>query len=98
MRTVMPPRSFRPRLLLLPIVLGVLVVPALLTGSAAPSGYDMHVGAICSNVEPRAKSARKPRAAPSCVNCRAPLLNAPLARSDQEAPPTHLVAALPPAA
>lgn len=96
MRSVMP-RSFRPRLLLLPIVLGVLVVPALLTGSAAPAEYDMHAGAVCSNVEPRAKSALKPRSAPSCVNCRAPLLDAPLAHSERETPPTRL-AALPPAA
>lgn len=91
------PRSFRPRLLLLPLLFGVLVVPALLTASSPSSRFDIHAGAVCSNVEPRAKSVVKPRPAPSCVNCRAPLLNAPLARSDQDPPPIR-VAALPPAA
>lgn len=96
MRTVMPPRFFRPRLLLLPLVFGVLLVPALLTGSTAPTDFDLHAGAVCSNIDPKAKSVLKPRTGPSCVNCRAPLLNAPLARADQT-PATPSVA-LPPAA
>jgi len=91
------PRLLRPRLLLLPLVLGVLVVPALLTGSATPADLDLHAGAMCSNVAPPAKAVVKPRTPPNCVNCRAPLINAPLARADREVPATSLVA-LPPAA
>lgn len=92
-----PPRNLRSRLLLLPLVFGVLLAPAFLTGSAAPSEYDMHAGAVCSNIDPKAKSVLKPRTAPNCVNCRAPLLNAPVARADQDAPAARIVA-LPPAA
>ena len=97
MRTVMPPRSVRPRLLLLPILLGVLVVPAFLTGSSTSAEGYFRAGAVCSNERAPAKAVVKPRTAPSCVNCKAPLLNAPLAHTDPEAPATSLVA-LPPAA
>ena len=96
MRTVMP-RIIRPRFVLLPLVLGVLVVPALLTGSANPADLDLHAGAMCSNVAPPAKAVVKPRPPPNCVNCRAPLLNAPLARAERNSPATSL-GALPPAA
>jgi len=48
-------------------------------------------------VAPPAKAVVKPRTPPNCVNCRAPLINAPLARADREVPATSLVA-LPPAA
>jgi hypothetical protein len=95
MRAVTP-RSFRSRFLLLPLALGVLLVSSLLTGSSALTGLDLHAGAVCSNVDPKAKSVLKPRSAPSCVNCRAPLLNAPLARTDRA--PTTPIVALPPAA
>ena len=96
MRSVTP-RLLRPRLLLLPLVLGVLIVPALLTGSATSADLDLRSGAICSNVTRPPKAVAKPRTPPNCVNCRAPLLNAPLARADHDAPATSLVA-LPPAA
>jgi hypothetical protein len=94
MRSVMP-RNLRPRFLL-PLILGVMIVPALLTGSANPAESGIHAGTICSNVAAPAKTVVKPRPPPNCVNCRAPLLNAPLARAERDAPATSLVA-LPPA-
>jgi hypothetical protein len=50
MRTLMP-RFIRPRLLLLPLVFGVLVAPAFLVTSAeSPATATDHVGAVCTNV------------------------------------------------
>ena len=96
MRPVMPPRFIRPRLLLLPLVLGVLVVPAFLTTSTMPDGSrDVHADAVCNNERP-ARNVVVPHDAPTCVNCRAPLLNAPLAQVKRPAPATSV--ALPPAA
>jgi hypothetical protein len=100
MQPVMP-RFIRPRLLLLPLVLGVLVAPALLVRSAeSPATAPGHIGAVCTNV---ARPIEKPpdystgeRHAPTCANCRAPLLNAPLARADHDTRPGP--AELPPAA
>jgi hypothetical protein len=94
---VVMPRPSRSRFLLLPLVLGVLVAPAFLTTSRAPhADQAMHMGTVCKNVELPVRKLETPRA-PNCVNCRAPLLNAPLARADHPAPATHGVDA-PPAA
>jgi hypothetical protein len=91
MRPVMP-HFLRPRLLLLPLVLGVLVAPTFLVTSAqSPATAPDHAGAVCTNV---ARPVEKPagdyptgeRHAPSCANCRAPLLNGPLARADHARP------------
>jgi hypothetical protein len=83
MHRVMP-RSFRPRLLLLPLALGVLVAPAFLATSATPRPeHDLRAGTLCKNAVLPARKLETPRAAPTCVNCRAPLLNAPLARTDR---------------
>lgn len=90
MRPVMP-RFLRPRLLLLPLVFGVLVAPAFLTTSAVrDADGDLHAGAMCKNGDVRPRKTETPRVAPNCVNCRAPLLNAPLARapaSERPRPP-----------
>lgn len=94
MRPVMLPRFIRPRLLLLPLVLGVLVAPAFLTTSTMPDG-SLHADAVCKNERP-ARNVVVPHDAPTCVNCRAPLLNAPLAQAKPQAPAT--IVALPPAA
>lgn len=97
MRSVMPP-FFRPRLLLLPLLLGVLVAPALLTPSTAPNVEgDLHVGTVCKNVVTPTRKLETPREGPRCANCRAPLLNAPLAQAER-APALPPVVALPPAA
>lgn len=75
------PRFLRPRLLLLPLVFGALAAPALLTTSAIPTtADDVHAGTVCSNVEKRPEPAAT-RDAPTCINCRAPLLNAPVAQA-----------------
>jgi len=93
----MLPRSHRPRLLLLPLLVGVLLATAFLTTSATPGeDLDLHAGAVCKNVPPPPKVVA-PRTAPSCVNCRAPLINAPLAQADRETTMPPIVA-LPPAA
>jgi hypothetical protein len=97
MRPVMSPRFMRPRLPVL-LLVGALVTPAFLTTSAVPAAdHDMTAGAVCRNADPRARKVVPPRDGPSCVNCRAPLLNAPLARADRETSMPALVA-LPPAA
>jgi hypothetical protein len=84
-------RAFRPRLLLLPIAFGALLAPMLFkpilfkktTTPAAEHGA--HSGAVCSNVvEPKHKLLRNSQ--PSCANCRAPLLDAPLAQAAPRAP------------
>jgi hypothetical protein len=84
MRHVMP-RPVRPRFLLLPLVLGLAVIPAALTGSTTPGVADLRTAALCPNAPPRTKTATKPPAPPTCVNCRAPLINAPLARAERDA-------------
>jgi hypothetical protein len=92
------PRFIRPRLLLLPLLFGVLVAPAFLTTSAAPDAdHELHVGAMCKNVDAPVRKLEAPRDAPNCVNCRAPLLNAPLARAGRAAPAAGSLGA-PPAA
>src|SRR5689334_5940773 len=97
MRIVMLPRLLRPRLLVLPLVLGTLVAPAFLTtSSVSVADAGIRAGTICKNVPPPAKQP-PPRTVPSCVNCRAPLLNAPLAQADRETSMPPIVA-LPPAA
>lgn len=96
MPPVMPPRFFRPRLLLLPLVLGVLVAPVFLTKGTPDPAAEVHAGALCSN-DTRIEKAIVPRNTPTCVNCRAPLLNAPLASAHPGAAPISVVA-LPPAA
>jgi hypothetical protein len=91
MRVVMS-QLFRPRLLLLPLVLGVLVAPTFLVGSAAaPAAPAGSSDSVCTNVARPVENPHReyptpdPRHhAPTCVNCRAPLLNAPLARTDSE--------------
>jgi cytochrome c5 len=93
-------RFFRPRLLL-PLVMGVLVAPAYLVSSAeSPAAAPAHAESVCTNVakpveNPRKDSSTNEHAKPTCANCRAPLLNAPLARADQDARPSS---ELPPAA
>jgi len=95
MRPVKTPRIFRPRLLLLPLVFGTLAAPLLLSTSAVSmTDDDVHAGAVCSNVEKHVEPAAT-RDSPTCVNCRAPLLNAPLARSGDA---NRATAAPPPAA
>jgi hypothetical protein len=78
------PRFLRPRLLLLPLLFGVLVAPAFLVSSTvSPAGESAHADSVCTNV---ARPVENPQpVAPSCANCRAPLLNAPLARADRKA-------------
>jgi len=100
MRIVMLPRYLRPRNLLLPLMFGVLLAPAFLTtSSASGTDLDLHAGTVCRNAPPPPKlvTPPPPRTAPSCVNCRAPLLNAPLAQADRETTMPPIVA-LPPAA
>jgi hypothetical protein len=85
-------RLLRPRLLLLPLVFAVLVAPVYLRTGAVPAAeHDLHRGAVCSNraaprepLEPAPEVLRHSQ--PSCVQCRAPLLNAPLAQVPREAP------------
>ena len=100
MRPVMP-RYFRPRLLLLPLVIGAVAAPAFLVSSAeSPAPGAVHADSVCTNV---AKPVENPRrglspgghTAPTCANCRAPLLDAPLAQTDRDARPSL---ELPPAA
>ena len=96
MRSVTP-RFLRPRLLLLPLMFGVLLAPAYLTTSAVPVPvHEEKAGTMCSNLDAPDEKMAAPSTAPHCVNCRAPLLNAPLARADHEA--TTPIVALPPAA
>jgi hypothetical protein len=97
MPPVVPSRLKRPRPLVL-LLVGALLTPALLTMSAFPADdHDITAGAVCKNGDPRARKPAPPRDAPSCVNCRAPLLNAPLAHADRETSMAPIVA-LPPAA
>jgi hypothetical protein len=85
MPAVTLPRSFRPRLLLLPLVLGALLLPALRTTTPAAE-HEMRAGAVCSNLEPeqRREPVKTPDG-PNCASCRAPLLNAPLAHVERDA-------------
>ena len=91
MRSVMP-HFLRPRLLLLPLVLGVLVAPAyLVTSAESRATAPDQAGAVCTNVarpieKPPADFSTGERHAPTCANCRAPLLNGPLARTDHARP------------
>jgi hypothetical protein len=95
MHTQMP-RFFRPRLLLLPLVMGVLVAPAYLVSSAeSPATAPDHAGSVCTNVAKPVENPGIGHSAPTCANCRAPLLNAPLARAEHETRPSP---ELPPAA
>jgi hypothetical protein len=95
MHTVMPPRFLRPRLLLLPLVCGVLAASAQLT--TADGNHALYARAFCKSVTLPVRKPEVPRKAPNCVNCRAPLLNAPLARAEPAAPGVRQIA-LPPAA
>ena len=100
MPTVMLPRYLRPRNLLLPLMFGVLLAPAFLkTSSASGTDADLRAGAVCRNAPPPQKlvTPPPPRPAPKCVNCRAPLLDAPLAQADRETTMPPIVA-LPPTA
>jgi hypothetical protein len=95
MRPVMPPRFIRPRLLLLPLLLGALAAPLFLTTSTTPDPlHDVHADAVCKNERP-ARNVSPPHDAPTCVNCRAPLLDGPLV---QVKPARATIVALPPAA
>lgn len=88
----------RPRSRWLPLALTAVVVPALLLASSArqsTSGSDLGADAVCRNAPPA--KVVVPRSPPSCVNCRAPLIDAPLAHAGQASPLPRLVA-LPPAA
>ena len=91
-------RTLRPRLLLLPLVFAMLVAPVYLRTTSAPAAeHGTHSDAVCSNreaprelldpVEPFEPAHRMlPRSQPSCVQCRAPLLNAPLAQIPRDSP------------
>jgi hypothetical protein len=84
MPAVTLPRSIRPRLLLLPLGLGVLLLPALRTTTPAAE-HEMRAGAVCSNVEHELR--REPQklpTGPNCASCRAPLINAPLAHVERD--------------
>jgi hypothetical protein len=86
MPRVISPRSLRPRLLLLPLLFGLLLLPALLRTTTVPAaGEALHSGPICSNLEEE-----KPK--PICAHCRAPMIDVPLAHvndtpADGDAPP-----------
>jgi hypothetical protein len=86
---VKAPRSFRPRLLLLPLVFGMLCMPAFLHSTTTPArDAGIHAGAVCSNleaVEPLRRRREKRPPGPTCASCRAPLLNAPLAHLERGA-------------
>jgi hypothetical protein len=88
MRAVMSPRFIRPRLLLLPFVLGALASPAFLTRSAMPlPKREVHAEAMCKGSE---RAVERPQhVAPSCVHCRAPLLDAPLAQATPRSAARH---------
>jgi hypothetical protein len=100
MPTVMP-RFLRPRLLLLPLAVGTLLIPAFLTSSAmSEASLELHAGNDCKNAVVPVRKLDKiepPRKAPTCVTCRAPLINAPLAQAGRIAPATGSVE-LPPTA
>lgn len=91
MRRMKAPRSFRPRLLLLPLVFGMLSLPAFMHSTTTPAADEgMHAGAVCSNLE-KVEPLRRPEKTspgPNCASCRAPLLNAPLAHVEHDTPPT----------
>jgi hypothetical protein len=80
----------RPRLLLLPMALAVLAAPLLFTSSAARDVQrDLHADYLaCKSSTAPVRKPDVARPAPSCVNCRAPLLNAPLARAGHGTPAT----------
>jgi hypothetical protein len=103
MQLVTLPRSFRPRLLLLPLVLGLAVAPVFLRTAPAPATQHELAGeTLCSNHEDTHERRPLPdplfdTPGPSCAHCRAPLLNAPLAQIERDAPQAA-DGALPPAA
>lgn len=73
----------RTRLLLLPLLFGLLVLPAFLRSTTAPATEDaIHSGSLCSNVE-EVESLPLPEEDSSslCLHCRAPMLDVPLARA-----------------
>lgn len=82
-------RSIRPRLMLLPLVFGVLVGPAFLRMAPTPAAPHELVGdTVCSNSKD--SHVRRPlpdpvreSTGPNCAHCRAPLLNAPLAQVER---------------
>jgi hypothetical protein len=86
MLRVKSPRSLHPRLLLLPLLFGLLLLPALLRTTTAPATEEArHAGSICSNLEEE-----KPKAI--CAHCRGPMIDVPLAHvndapADGDAPP-----------
>ena len=94
MPCVISPRSFRPRLLLLPLLFGLLLMPALLRTTTVPAAEEgLHSGSVCSNldeVEARPLPEKEPKAI--CAHCRGPMIDVPLARlgdapADGVAPP-----------
>jgi hypothetical protein len=88
MPRVISPRSFRPRLLLLPLLFGLLLLPALLRTTTVPAAEDaLHSGPLCSNLEQEEEVPK-----PICAHCRAPMIDVPLAQvndvpADGDAPP-----------
>jgi hypothetical protein len=86
MPRVIAPRSFRPRLLLLPLLFGLLLLPALLRTTTAPAAAEgRRSGPVCSNLEEEKSKA-------ICAHCRGPMIDVPLAHlndapADGDAPP-----------
>jgi hypothetical protein len=94
MPRVIAPRSFRPRLLLLPLLFGLLMLPALLRTTTAPAAEEgLHSGSVCSNLEEaKARPLPEKESKAICAHCRGPMLDVPLAHvndptSDGVAPP-----------
>jgi hypothetical protein len=80
MPRVIAPRSFRPRLLLLPLLFGLLLLPALLRTSTAPAAGELRSGAVCSNfdeIETRPLPEKESNSI--CAHCRGPMIDVPLA-------------------
>lgn len=81
MRRVIAPRSSRPRLLLLPLLFGLLLLPALLRTSTVPAAGELQSGAVCSNldgVETRPLPEKEGNSI--CAHCRGPMIDVPLAQ------------------
>lgn len=65
----------RTRLLLLPLLFGLLALPAFLRSTTTPATDDTtHSGSMCSNFEEEESNSL-------CLHCRAPMLDVPLARA-----------------
>lgn len=94
MPRVIAPRSFRPRLLLLPLLFGLLSLPALLRTTTVPAAEEnLHTGSVCSNLEKaEARPLPEKESKAICAHCRGPMIDVPLARlgdapADGVAPP-----------